>query len=277
MSSHSTAINQIWKYNFFARFIFRDHLALTCIFIASSCGHHARFNSATGSSNHSSNPKTIENTNQVCPEKLKKYPDSWWQPIFDRNPPAWEILPQEAKPNEVILSKRNELGILSNFANTPFDFAGKRYASVEGFWQMMLYPEGDQDPRLDHNREKNIHWIYTREQVSQMSSFEAKQAGEWAEANMQKLAISWVSFNGERFPYRTPNHIHGRHYELIKQAMWEKLQQNPIVKNILCQTGNLILKPDHIGENNPPDEWHYYDIWMELRQKLQRSPTTWHH
>lgn len=52
----------------------------------------------------------------------------------------WEILPQEAAPGEVILSKRHELGLLSNFAATPFVFRGKRYASLEGFWQMMLYP-----------------------------------------------------------------------------------------------------------------------------------------
>src|SRR5260221_974694 len=38
--------------------------------------------------------------------------------------------------------KRNELGLLSNFAPTPFTFRGQRYASLEGFWQMMLYPEG---------------------------------------------------------------------------------------------------------------------------------------
>jgi len=36
----------------------------------------------------------------------------------------------------------NELGLLSNFAPTPFVFHGQRYASVEGFWQMMKYPEG---------------------------------------------------------------------------------------------------------------------------------------
>ena len=73
------------------------------------------------------------------------YPASWFAPINDPNKPDWEILPQEAKPGEVILSKRNELGILSNFAATPFELYGKRYASVEGFWQMMLYPEGPDD------------------------------------------------------------------------------------------------------------------------------------
>ena len=60
----------------------------------------------------------------------QQYPAHWWTPINDSHKPDWEILPQEAKPGEVILSKRNELGILSNFAATPFTLYGKRYASV---------------------------------------------------------------------------------------------------------------------------------------------------
>src|SRR5215212_7160295 len=75
------------------------------------------------------------------------YPKHWWTPVSKEGAPAWEILPQEAGPGEVILSKRHELGLLSNFAATPFEFRGVRYASVEGFWQMMLYPEGADDPR----------------------------------------------------------------------------------------------------------------------------------
>ena len=78
-----------------------------------------------------------------------RYPAQWWTPIIDPAKPDWEILPQEAGPGEVILSKRNELGLLSNFAATPFTFRGKRYASLEGFWQMMLYPEGPDDPRTN--------------------------------------------------------------------------------------------------------------------------------
>jgi hypothetical protein len=80
-----------------------------------------------------------------------QYPAHWWTPVTDAHKPDWEILPQAAKPGEVILSKRNELGILSNFAATPFTFRGARYASVEGFWQMMLYPEGADDPRARRN------------------------------------------------------------------------------------------------------------------------------
>jgi len=62
-----------------------------------------------------------------------RYPAHWWTPVPEDQKPAWEVLPQAAKPGEVILSKRNELGILSNFAATPFTLRGKRYASVEGF------------------------------------------------------------------------------------------------------------------------------------------------
>src|SRR5262249_42704314 len=76
-----------------------------------------------------------------------RYPAHWRNVISKQGARAWEIMPQEAGPGEVILSKRHELGLLSNFAPTPFTYRGKRYASLEGFWQMMLYPEGSDDPR----------------------------------------------------------------------------------------------------------------------------------
>jgi len=55
---------------------------------------------------------------QEKPKSANSYPAVWFAPINDPNKPDWEILPQEAKAGEVILSKRNELGILSNFAAT---------------------------------------------------------------------------------------------------------------------------------------------------------------
>src|SRR5208283_2908942 len=110
---------------------------------------------------------------------------------------VWEILPQAAKPGEVIVSKRNELGILSNFAATPFTYRGQRYASVEGFWQMMLYPEGPDDPRA---QAKGIVWPHTRGEVSHLTAFDAKDAGTFAEDNMRKMGIDWVTFEGKRMP-----------------------------------------------------------------------------
>jgi len=96
-----------------------------------------------------------------------RYPAHWWTPVPRNGAPDWEILPQEAQPGEVILSKRHELGLLSNFAPTPFVFRKKRYASLEGFWQMMLYPEDKDDPRA---RFPGLEWKFTRDQVAGMTS-----------------------------------------------------------------------------------------------------------
>src|SRR5579862_8309853 len=127
-----------------------------------------------------------------------RYPALWFAPVPKEGAPDWEILPQEAGPGEVILSKRNELGLLSNFAPTPFTFHGKRYASLEGFWQAMKYPEGANDPRAIF---PGLKWEFTRAQVEQLTAFEAKRAGDLGEDNMKKMGIGWVSFEGKHFDY----------------------------------------------------------------------------
>ena len=200
----------------------------------------------------------------VAPDSL--YPAIWFTPVSTDGKPDWEILPQEAKPGEVILSKRNELGILSNFAVTPFVYNERRYASLEGFWQMMLYPEGKDDPR---GKFAGIEWPYTREQVGALVGFEAKAAGTLAEANMAKMDIDWVTFEGKRFPYRTATP--GDHYPLIAEATRAKVDQNPEVKRVLLATGDLILRPDHHGEPNAPPEWKYFEILTQIRTELQNS------
>ena len=192
------------------------------------------------------------------------YPTHWWGWVTDPKKPDWEILPQEAGPGEVILSKRNELGLLSNFAATPFVFHGKRYASMEGFWQAMLYPEGPNDPRAKF---PGLEWKYTRDEVTRMTAFEAKHAGDLAEENMCKMKIGWVSFEGKRFAYRPARP--GRHYRLIVAATWAKVLQNPEVKKVLLETADLILKPDHHQEPNAPAAWRYFEIWMRIRTALQ--------
>ena len=195
----------------------------------------------------------------------EQYPRHWWTPVPKEGAPDWEILPQEAKPGEVILSKRHELGLLSNFAATPFTFRGQRYASLEGFWQMMLYPEGQDDPRAKF---PGLEWKYTREQVAQMSSFEAKSAGTLAEENMKKMGITWVTFEGKQIEYRPA--VPREHYQLIVAATQEKVRQNPEVKKVLLATGDLILKPDHHQEPNAPAAWRYYEILTQIRTELRK-------
>lgn len=194
------------------------------------------------------------------------YPSAWWQPINDPQKPAWEILPQDAKPGEVILSKRTELGIFSNFAATSFEFRGNRYASVEGFWQMMKYPENASDPRA-----KISGWEFSRDEVAKMTAFDAKHAGDLGSTQMKKLKIDWVSFDGTHFSYRSAHS--GEHYRLIIAAMCEKLKQNPQVRDLLMKTGDLILKPDHAQDPSDPPEWRYFEIWMRMREKLKKNST----
>ena len=202
-----------------------------------------------------------------------QYPAHWWAPVPKERAPDWEIMPQEAKPGEVILSKRNELGLLSNIAATPFEFHGKRYASLEGFWQMMKYPEGPDDPRATFPETK---WKLTRDDACQLTGFDAKRAGDAASRNMQKMGIDWVTFEGIQMPYKPANP--GEHYRLIEAATLAKVRQNPDVKCVLLSTGDLILKPDHHQEPDAPAAWRYYEILMKIRDELRRTgeatPTT---
>jgi predicted NAD-dependent protein-ADP-ribosyltransferase YbiA (DUF1768 family) len=203
-------------------------------------------------------------TSRVHSTSGSEYPAHWWAPVPTNGAPAWEIFPQEAQAGEVILSKRNELGLLSNFAPTPFVFHGKRYASLEGFWQMMKYPQDTKDPRAIF---PGLTWRYTRDEVAQMTRFEANHAGKLADENMRRMGIDWVSFEGERMEYRSA--ISAKHYELIAAATRAKVEQNPEVKRVLISTGSLALKPDHHQEPNTPPAWRYFAILMSIRAGLR--------
>lgn len=209
---------------------------------------------------------TLIASSLVMAEASGPYPEEWWKPVPKEGAPAWEILPQEAGPGEVILSKRNELGILSNFAATAFTYKGVRYASIEGFWQMMKYPEGPDDERL---KDPNIQWPFTRQQVAAMTAFEAKSAGSKANANMKALNIQWVTFENKKLNYM--ENAEGEFYQLVFAAMLEKWQQNPQVQVILKKTGTLILRPDHQQAPDAPPVMKYYQMWMKIRE--QKSQT----
>ena len=190
----------------------------------------------------------------------ESYPPEWWAPVPAESAASWEVLPQAAGPGEVILSKRTELGILSNFAPTPFTLDGAEYASVEGFWQMLKYPEGPGDERL---KDPAVVWPQTRQQVAAMSAFEAKAAGNIANENLKKLGIRWVTYQGRQIDRR--ENTKGEFYQLIRRAMQAKHDQNSQVAEILKKTGTLKLLPDHHqGPDAPPAE-RYYDIWVEIR------------
>ncbi len=102
-----------------------------------------------------------------------------------------------------------------------------------------------------------------------MSGFDAKHAGDEGTANMKKMGINWVTFEGKKMDYHTKEK--GDHYKLIVAAMEEKVKQNPDVQKVLLSTGDLVLKPDHHQEPNASPAWAYFDILMDIRGKLQRG------
>jgi len=199
-----------------------------------------------------------------CSSIKPKYQAHWWNKVSKKDLAWWEISPSSVDPanNEVILSKRNELGILSNFANTPFRFRGDSYQSIEGLWQSMKFPESTNDPRNRYGI-----WIYKRSDVAQMIGPKAKKAGDFASKLMKKNNINWVSFQNNKMSYRTS--ARGSHYKIIKEAMGCKLLQNKKVEKILLSTGNLNLRPDHLTKKTDPPAWKYYQIWMELRDEIK--------
>lgn len=131
---------------------------------------------------------------------------------------------------------------------------------------MMKYPENENDERAKF---PGIEWAKTREQVAQLTAFDAKRAGDAAERNMKQMGITWVTFEGKRMEYR--ENARGEFYKLIAAATREKVQQNPEVKRVLVSTGDLILKPDHHQGTNSPPAWRYFEILTEIRGELQKQ------
>ena len=193
-----------------------------------------------------------------------EFPSHWWQEVPDNELASWEINPSSVKlsDGEVILSKRNELGLLSNFASTPFEFEGKKYATIEGFWQSMKYPENDKDERWS-----KAQWPFKRVEVEQMQGFDAKKAGSFASKVMKEMDINYVTYKGKKLDYKTPKKA--EHYQIIKAAMIAKMRQNAKVLELLLATKKLKLMPDHTTSPSDPPAWKYYKIWMEIRSDLQ--------
>jgi len=191
------------------------------------------------------------------PDRKSPYPGHWWKPLTAGEKASWEIGPGEAGVGQVILSKRNELGLLSNFAGTPFVLDGQRFASVEGFWQMMKYPESEDDPRAQ------LPLPWTREAVAQMVGFDAKSAGKVATKAQGVQDKPWISYRGKKLRYKHEDAA--IHYGLIHRAMEAKVSQNPRVRRVLLATRGLQLLPDHHQSPRKTRAYEYHRIWMEIR------------
>lgn len=201
-------------------------------------------------------------------KSIAGYPKHWWKPVpEDQRKSSWEILPHEAKKGELILSKRNELGVFSNLAKTVIEFEGEIYQSVEAFWQMMKYP----DPSLTEDSRKDLDFIYTRQEVKQLSGFVSKRAGSSANRILKANNISWISYKNKKFNYKDFGEGSKYHYMLIYRVIEAKLLQNPGLIDLLKSTGDLELRADHKMGSQVPPSYHYNLILMKIRKNLAIS------
>lgn len=208
----------------------------------------------------------IQPQNTTPDESWKtEFPAHWWKEVPRDDAKSWEVLPQDAGYMEVVLSKRNELGILSNFSDASFVFHGVCYPTVEAFWQMMKYPETENDPRWAWAKT----WKHTRAEVSQMNGYAAKSAGNYANFLMDKNDANWITFEGKVLPFAVAKPA--EHYALIWEALVEKIRQNPDVLKTLLATKELKLIPDHGISEKAPREWHYNLLWMDIRELLKKN------
>lgn len=197
------------------------------------------------------------------------YPPEWFKEVPRSEAQSWEILPQDAKIGEVILSKRTELGVFSNFGATPFVLDGVHFASVEGFWQSLKYPDPAQ---IQDPRHKISYWPLTRRQVEGLSGMEAKEAGNIANKIYRENKLLNISWGPNFFDYKDYSQGSEFHYHLVKRAIREKLNQNQGLWELLLRTECLILKPDHDVKEDYPPAYHYYKILMELRAEKINLP-----
>ena len=199
---------------------------------------------------------------KVKSSDVPDYNDAWWAPVTNAEP--WEIPPQAAdrSQNQVVLSKRTELGVFSNLTESPFELDGQRYQSIEGLWQGMKYPENENDERHKSNGQQ-VQWPYTREQVYQMSGFESKRAGDQANAIMKSIGITYVTYKGKD---------QADHYDIIYAASVAKIEQNSLIKQLLSKTKGLTFMLDHTQDPKSPPAYRTDLIYMKIRD--QAGPQT---
>lgn len=128
--------------------------------------------------------------------------------------------------------------LIGNFATTPFELDGKKYASIESFWQGLKFPEGPE-----------------RERVAALDGAAARKAG--AEVKYG----SHVGHEGQQLPVGT-----WPHWQLMERACRAKFEQNPEAMAALVATGERPLVHRVRRDSQTIPGVVMADIWMRIRK-----------
>jgi ribA/ribD-fused uncharacterized protein len=140
-------------------------------------------------------------------------------------------------------SRDPAVALISNFAATPFELDGRRYQSVESFWQGLKF---EAEPE--------------RDRIAALSGPEAKTAG---------AAIDYgptITYQGRCIPTGTRPH-----WELMERACEAKFTQNPQARAALLATGNRPLTHRTRRDSTTIPGVIMADIWMRIRERLQKA------
>lgn len=132
------------------------------------------------------------------------------------------------------------LDLLSNFAPTPFEMDGIRYASVESFWQGLKFAT---------RRE--------RLEIAELNGPAARKAGE-------KVGYgTTLTYGGEEIVVGT-----WAHWQLMERATTAKMEQNEAAREVLLSTAPRPLTHRTRRDSKAIPGVIMADIWMRLRARL---------
>jgi predicted NAD-dependent protein-ADP-ribosyltransferase YbiA (DUF1768 family) len=134
------------------------------------------------------------------------------------------------------------IGLIANFAPTPFELDGVRYACVEAFWQSLRFPPGE------------------RAVIAGLVGAAAKGQGS------ERPYGSHVIYGGSEIAVGAYEH-----WQLMRRACRAKFEQNADARAALLGTGKrpLIHVVKHDSRTIPGVIMA--SIWMALRKSLRRA------
>lgn len=119
------------------------------------------------------------------------------------------LMPLDEKPLNVASGAREGIGkLLSNFAERPFVMDGKRYASVEAFYQGLKWNDSAK-----------------RAEVAGLSGKDAKYSARGAPR------AETFEYDGDTYRFGS-----AEHHKLVQRAMRESLEQNPEIRDQFMAT-----------------------------------------
>lgn len=144
-------------------------------------------------------------------------------------------------PINITSKSPGELRLISNFAHTPFTLDGLDYASIEGFWQGLKFPEEER-----------------RRALAALVGSAAKDAGYYAPK------ADAILYRDQLLRVGT-----WEHWQLMERASMAKFEQNRAALEVLLSTGERPLTHRVKPDSRTIPGVILADIWMRCRAELR--------